>query len=177
MKLLSLLLLGYVCLITQISVIPELSPDGYRPNLIILVTGLALFWLRDARVMLCALLAGLVCEAFESAIPGTGVFLLTTLVWLAYRVQIHFQLRSLFSRFVLLACLSFLFDSLFQALNRMEAGAELFSELSIIVQQSAGNGLATAVLGLLILIGLKLIPVDLRTPPAASAGYSSQYSR
>ena len=104
MKLLSLLLLGYVCLITQISVIPELSPDGYRPNLIILVTGLALFWLRDARVMLCALLAGLVCEAFDSAIPGTGVFLLTTLVWLAYRVQIHFQLRSLFSRFVLQAC-------------------------------------------------------------------------
>ncbi|WP_417381995.1 hypothetical protein [Gimesia sp.] len=177
MKLFSLMLLAYVCLIIQISVVPELSPQGYRPNLIIMVTGLALFWLRDARVILCALLAGLVCEAFDSAIPGTGVFLLTTLIWLAYRIQVHFQLRSIFSRFVMLAFLSFLFDSLFHALNRLEAGAELISELTGILQQSAGNSLETAVIGLLLLLSIKLIPVELRTSPAASVGYSSQYSR
>ncbi|QDT91271.1 hypothetical protein Pan161_29270 [Gimesia algae] len=175
MKLFSLLMLGYVCLITQISVVPELSPDGYRPNLIVLVTGLALFWLRDARVILGALLAGLVCEAFDSAIPGTGVLLLTILIWLAYRVQIHFQLRSLFSRFVMLALLSFLFDGLFQILNHLEAGAELISELSSILQQSAGNSLATAVVGLLLLILIKPLPFDLSTVRSGSDSYSPQY--
>ncbi len=175
MKLFSLLLLGYVSLIAQISVVPEWSPAGYRPNLLVLVTGLALFWLRDARVIFAALLSGLVCEAFDSAIPGSGVFLLTILVWLAWRVQIHFQLRSLFSRFVMLACLSFLFDSLFQVLNRLGAGAEMISELPGIVQQSAGNSLATAVVGLCFLMLIKLIPFDLSTIRSGSASYSPQY--
>ncbi|WP_417393378.1 hypothetical protein [Gimesia sp.] len=175
MKLFSLMLLGYVCLIAQISVVPDLSPEGFRPNLIVMVTGLTLFWLRDPRVILCGLLAGLVCETFDSAIPGTGAMLLSMLIWLAWRVQIHFQLRSLFSRFVMLAFLAFLFDSLFHVLNRLEAGANLIAELTLLLPQSAGNSLATATVGLILLIVFKLMPFQLQASPGDSARYSPQY--
>ena len=151
---------------------------GSHPNLMLLVLCFALFWYRDARVFLWAIVTGLICETFDAAIPGTGILLLTGLIWLAYRVQIHFQIRSLFSRFVMIAVFAFLFDSLFQILNRLETKA--FPDPTTLMQQAAENAFYTAVVGLALLISFKLIlrlvPFDFEQNLHQGTGYESRYS-
>ncbi|MCA9018374.1 MAG: hypothetical protein KDA77_23840, partial [Planctomycetaceae bacterium] len=111
-------------------------------------------------------------------IPGTGILLLTSLIWLAYRVQLHFQIRSLFSRFLLMALLAFVFDSLFQILNRLDTTA--LPDLTLLVQQAAGNAIYTAVVGLAFLvlfkIALRLLPVDFAQNLHKGTGYERRYS-
>lgn len=177
MKTLSLLLFGYLMLVLQISLVPDSVIAGNRPNLILLLLCFALFWCRDARVFLWGILVGLVCETFDAAIPGTGALLLTGLTWLAYRVQIHFQIRSLFSRFVMMAFFTFAFEFLFPLLNRLEAKA--LPDLLLLSQQAAGCALYTAMVGLALLMSCKLVmrllPVSFDRPMPAG-GYESRYS-
>lgn len=178
MKFFSLLIFGYLMLIVQISLVPSGAVEGSRPNLLLLVLCFALFWYRDARVFLWAIVTGLVCETFDAAIPGTGILLLTCLVWLAYRIQLHFQIRSLFSRFVLMALLAFVFDSLFPILNRLET--QVFPDLALLAQQAAGTAIYTAVVGLAFLvlfkIVLRLVPIDFEQNLHQGTGYESRYS-
>jgi len=177
-KIISLLMLCYLMLILQISIVPAGIIEGSRPNLMLLVLCFALFWLRDAQVFVWAVITGLICEAFDSAIPGTGILLLTCLIWTAFRIQTHFQIRSLFSRFVLMALMAFLFDSLFQILNRLEAKA--LPDVAALAQHAAGNALNTAIVGLGLLIAFKIIqrlmPVDFGRGLQNSAVYESRYS-
>lgn len=178
MKIISLLMLCYLMLILQISIVPAGMIEGSRPNLILLVLCFALFWLRDAQVFVWAVITGLICETFDSAIPGTGILLVTCLIWAAFRIQTHFQIRSLFSRFVLMAMLAFLFDCLFQILNRLDAKA--LPDLAVLVQHAAGNALYTAIVGLGLLIAFKIIlrlmPVDFGQGVQNTAVYGSRYS-
>tara|TARA_R110002095_G_scaffold138534_1_gene120226 strand:- start:181863 stop:182402 length:540 start_codon:yes stop_codon:yes gene_type:complete len=177
-KFFSLLIFGYLMLIIQISLVPSGAVEGSRPNLMLLVLCFALFWYRDARVFFWVIMTGLIYETFDAAIPGTGILLLTCLVWLAYRIQLHFQIRSLFSRFVLMASLTFVFDSLFQVLNRLEVKA--FPDLFLLTQQAAGNALYTAVAGLAFLVSVKiiqrLVPIDFEPHLHQGTGYESRYS-
>lgn len=178
MKLFSLLIFSYLLLIVQISFVPEATIEGYRPHLILLMLCFALFWYRDATVFLWGILAGLIYETFDSAIPGTGVLLLTSLTWMAYRVQIHFQIRSLFSRFVLMAVLAFVFDGLFQILNRLEV--KTLPDLASLAQQAAGNALYTAVAGLGLLVTFKiimrLVPIGFGPSLRNETVYESRFS-
>ena len=178
MKLFSLLILSYLLLIIQISIVPAATIEGSRPNLILLMLCFALFWYRDATVFLWGILAGLIYETFDSAIPGTGVLLLTSLAWMAFRVQIHFQIRSLFSRFVLMAVLAFVFDGSFQILNRLEA--KTLPDLISLTQQAAGNALYTAVAGLGLLVTfkiiLRLVPIEFGQSLRNKTVYESRYS-
>jgi len=165
-------------MILQISFVPEATVEGSRPNLILLLVCFALFWHRDATVFLWGILAGLIFETFDAAIPGTGVLLLTCLVWIAFRIQIHFQIRSLFSRVVLIAVLAFVFDGLFQVLNRAEAITRLDpSELAL---NAAGNALYTASAGLCLLVAfkiiLRLVPVEFGQSTQNKTVYESRYS-
>lgn len=178
MKFFSLLIFGYLMLIAQISFVPSGAVAGSLPNLMLLVLCFVLFWYRDTRVFLWAIVVGLICETFDAAIPGTGILLLTGLIWLAYRIQLHFQIRSLFSRFVLMAVFAFIFDSLFQILNRLETQA--LPDLTLLAQQAAGNALYTAVTGLAFLISfklvLRLVPLDFEQNLHKGTGYESRYS-
>ncbi|QDV48691.1 rod shape-determining protein MreD [Gimesia fumaroli] len=178
MKFFSLLIFGYLMLIVQISFVPSATIAGSHPNLLLLVLCFALFWYRDARGFVWAIVTGLICETFDAAIPGTGILLLTGLIWLAYRIQIHFQIRSLFSRFVLMAVFAFTFDSLFQILNHLETN--VLPELTTLIQQAAGNALYTAVAGLTLLISfklvLRLVPFDFEQNLHQGTGYESRYS-
>jgi len=177
-KWISLLLFCYLMMIAQISIVPAGIVEGSRPNLILLVLCFALFWLRDAKIFLWAILTGLICETFDAAIPGTGILLLTCLAWMAFRVQTHFQIRSLFSRFVLMAVMAFAFDSLFQILNRLDA--KMLPDLISLTRHSAGNALYTAVVGLGLLLACKiiqrLIPVDFGQNLQNRTAYESRFS-
>ncbi|WP_298859026.1 hypothetical protein [uncultured Gimesia sp.] len=178
MKLFSLLILCYILLIIQISVVPEAIVAGSRPNLILVMLCFTLFWCRDATVFLWGILAGLIYETFDSAIPGTGVLLLTSLVWVALRVQLHFQIRSLISRFVLIFVLAFVFDGLFQILNRLEANT--LPNLSSLAHHAAGNALYTAVAGFGLLVSfkiiLRLVPIEFGQSLRNESVYKSRFS-
>ncbi|MCH9655743.1 MAG: hypothetical protein K0U86_13835 [Planctomycetes bacterium] len=178
MKLFSLLILCYILLIIQISVVPEATVAGSRPHLILVMLCFALFWSRDATVFLWGILAGLIYETFDSAIPGTGVLLLTSLVWVAFRVQLHFQIRSLISRFMLILVLAFVFDGLFHILNHLEAIRLL--DLTSLAQHAAGNALYTAVAGLGLLVSFKiisrLVPIEFGQSLRNESVYESRFS-
>jgi len=178
LKLFSLLILCYLLLIIQISFVPEVTVAGSRPNLILLMLCFALFWYRDATVFLWGILVGLIYETFDSAIPGTAVLLITGLVWIAFRVQIHFQIRSLFSRFVLMAMLAFVFDGLFQILNHLET-ITLF-DLTLLAQNAAGNALYTAIAGLGLLMAFKIVqriaPIEFGQSLRNETVYESRFS-
>lgn len=178
MKFFSLVLLYYIALITQLGLIPNLTVAGNRANLMLVVLCLALFWLRDAQVFLWAVLTGLVCEAFDDAHPGTGVLILTGLIWLAYRVQVQLELRSLFSRCTLIAGVTFAFESLFPILNRTNWNSNI--DLSGLLQRAAGNALYSALAGLLLLFCFKImqsvIPVPGRAAFTSNGAYTSRYS-
>lgn len=165
-------------LILQISMVPEWIVEGSRPNLMLLVLCFALFWLRDAQVFIWAVITGLICETFDSATPGTGILLLTCLIWTAFRIQTHFQVRSLFSRFVLMAVMAFVFDSVFQILNRLDAQA--LPDLAALAQHAAANALYTAIVGLGLLFAFKIIqrllPVDFGQELRNNTAYESRYS-
>tara|TARA_R110002095_G_scaffold209647_1_gene196354 strand:+ start:966 stop:1505 length:540 start_codon:yes stop_codon:yes gene_type:complete len=177
-KWISLLLFCYLMLIVQISFVPDAIIAGSRPNLILLVLCFALFWFRNAQVFLWAILAGLICETFDAAIPGTGILLLTCLVWMAFRVQTHFQIRSLFSRFVLMTVMAFAFDSVFQILNGLNA--KTLPDLVSLTRHAGGNAVYTAVAGLGLLLACKfiqrLIPVDFGQNLQNRTTYPSRFS-
>lgn len=178
MKFFSLLILCYLLMIVQIGIIPDVIVEGSRPNLILLVLCFALFWHRDATVFVWAIITGLICETFDSATPGTGVLLLTCLIWIAFRMQTHFQIRSLLSRFVLVFAITFLFDGLFQLLNQLDTNA--LPNLNSLARQASGNAIYTAVAGLALLITFKtmerFIPVTLKSNLQNSALYGSRFS-
>ncbi len=178
MKCFSLLVLCYLMMIAQIGIVPDMIIEGSRPNLILLVLCFALFWHRDATIFLWAILTGLICETFDAAIPGSGVLLLSCLIWMAFRIQIHFQIRSMLSRVLLMFVITFLFDSLFQLLNRLDSKA--LPDLNFLALQATGNAFYTAVAGLLFLIIFKIvqrfIPVTLRHNLQNSALYGSRFS-
>tara|TARA_R110002111_G_scaffold256979_2_gene324667 strand:+ start:169047 stop:169550 length:504 start_codon:yes stop_codon:yes gene_type:complete len=165
-------------LIVQISIVPDAIIEGSRPNLILLVLCFALFWLRDTQVFLWAILAGLICETFDAAIPGTGILLMTCLVWMAFRVQTHFQIRSLFSRFILMAVMAFAFDSVFQILNGLDA--KTLPDLISLSRHAAGNAVYTALVGLVLLLACniiqRLIPVDFGQNLQNRTTYESRFS-
>lgn len=164
--------------IVQIGIVPDTIIAGSRPNLLLLVLCFAMFWHRNATVFLWAILIGLVFETFDSATPGTSILLLTCLIRMAFRIQIHFQLRSLLSRFITMFAITFLFDSLFQLLNRLDAKA--LTDLNSLALQATGNAFYTAVVGLFLLIMFKIvqrfIPDALRPNLQNSALYGSRFS-
>ncbi len=178
MKFFCLLILCYLLMIVQISIVPGEIVAGSRPNLILLILCFALFWHRDAKVFLWAIIVGLICETFDSAIPGTGILLLTCLIWMAYRFQTHFQIRSLFNRFILMAVMAFLFGILFQMLNQWDA--KTLSDLNSLAQQSAGNALYTAVVGVGLLTAFniiwRLIPVNVKQNLRNKTVYESRFT-
>lgn len=178
MRLFSLLILCYLLLILQLSFVPELTVAGYRPNLILVMVCLALFWYRDATVFLWGILAGLIYETFDAAIPGTAILLLTGLIWIAFRIQVHFQIRSLLSRFVLMLVLAFFFDAMFSSLNRLELTT--LPNLISLAQYAAGNAVFTAATGLGLLLVFKivqrLLPVDMGSHQKQDAIYESRFS-
>lgn len=165
-------------MIVQISFVPEATVSGSCPDLILLLLCFALFWLRDATVFLWGILAGLIYETFDAAIPGTGVLLLTCLIWIAFRIQVHFQIRSIFSRVMLIAALAFVFDGLFQILNRLETITHL--DLNELAQNAAGNALYTAVVGFCLLfifkMILKFVPVQVGQNTQNKTVYESRFS-
>lgn len=178
MKFFCLLLLCYLLLIVQISFVPEAIVTGSRPNLILLILCFGLFWHRDTKIFLWAIIVGLICETFDSSIPGMGILLLTCLSWIAYRIQTHFEIRSLLSRFILIAVTAFLFDGFFQVLNQWDA--KVLSDLSTLAQQSAGNALYTAVVGAGLLMAFntiwRLIPVGLQQNLGNKTVYNSRFT-
>lgn len=178
MKFFGLLLLCYLAVIAQLGLVPELMVSGSRPNLPLVVLCLALFWLRDAQVFVWAILVGVICETFDGAHPGTGVLVLTGLCWLAYRMQVQFELRSLWTRPVVIAGMVLAFDCLFQILNRGDIKS--VSELGRLLPASAGNAVYSAAVGLALLLlcrmGRSLMPFSGSTTFGESRSYRSRYS-
>lgn len=178
MKFFSLLLLCYLAIIAQLVLVPELSVAGSRPHLPLVVLCLALFFLRDAQVFVWAILTGIICETFDNAHAGTGVLVLTGLCWLAYRIQVQFELRSLVSRSAVMIGLAFAFECLFQMANRGDFRS--LSELSGMLPVSAGNAVYTAVVGLALLLickmGRSLWPFSGSTTFGENSSYRSRYS-
>ncbi|QDV15965.1 hypothetical protein Pan153_05840 [Gimesia panareensis] len=178
MKFFSLLLLCYLAIIAQLVLVPEMSVAGSRPHLPLVVLCLALFWLRDAQVFVWAILTGIICETFDNAHPGTGVLVLTGLCWLAFRIQMQFELRSLVSRSAVMLGLAFTFECLFQMVNRSDFRS--LSELSSMLPVSAGNAVYTAVVGLVLLLickmGRSLWLFSGNSDFATSHSYTSRYS-
>lgn len=178
MKFFSLLLLCYLAVIAQVGLASEMIVAGSRPNLPLVVLCLALFWLRDAQVFLWAILVGIICETFDDAHPGTGVLVVTALCWFVYRIQLHFELRSLVSRASVFTTMALAFDVLFQIVNQGSLPA--VETLTSLLPVSAGNALYSSAVGLSVLllckIGKVLLPVSGGSSLAGTRAYTSRYS-